>query len=79
MTTKVTIDVNGRYRATVVHKNMTDGSVLETRVVEGRYDGSPNPTGTSDFWLRHPANNVFEVTEEYIGDASAAEAQPTAG
>lgn len=71
MTTKVTIHVNGRYRATVVHKDSTDGMVLEQRVVEGNYEGSPNPSGESVFWLRHPANNSFEVTEEYIGEAQA--------
>jgi len=79
MTTSVTVSVNGRYRATVVHKDLTDGRVLNTTVVEGNYEGSTNPEGKQVFWLQHPANNAFEVTEEYIGDAPAAEAQPTAG
>lgn len=67
MTTKVTVDVNGRYRATVVQKN-SKGEQIARVLVEGRYEGSPNPSGTADFWMPHPAHSTFEITEDYIGE-----------
>jgi len=67
MTTTVKVHVNGRYRAHVIQRN-AEGSAVATRVVEGNYDGSPNPSGEHTFYLSHPANNTFEITEEYIGD-----------
>jgi hypothetical protein len=57
MTTKVTVFVNGRYRATVKQDD------LEPVTVEGNYDGG---TGTKDFWLKHPANSTFIVTEQHV-------------
>jgi hypothetical protein len=64
MTTSVKVHVNGRYRATVKQDD------LEPVIVEGNYEGSPNPTGLGTFYLRgnHPTKGTFEVTEEYIGD-----------
>jgi len=76
MTTDVKVHVNGRYRATVtVTKILADGSVAEpeTTVVEGNYDGSPNPGGEHTFWLGHPAQAMFEVREEYLGEKSVPE------
>jgi hypothetical protein len=63
MTTTVKVHVNGRYRATVKQDDR------DPVVVEGNYDGSPNPSGEQSFHLAHPANSTFVVTEEYIGDA----------
>lgn len=68
MTTTVKIHVNGRYRATVV-QTKADGTVLDPVTVEGAYDGSPNPTGYGYFYLSHPAEATFKVTEEYLGEA----------
>lgn len=65
MTTTVKIHVNGRYRATVVQTN-GDGVKAAPVVVEGNYDGSPNPSGEHSFHLYHPAIASFEVTEEYV-------------
>jgi hypothetical protein len=64
MTTSVKIHVNGQYRATVTQDE------LPPVVVEGNYEGSPNPSGEQTFWLRgnHPTAGKFEVVEEYIGD-----------
>jgi len=64
MTTSVRVHVNGRYRATVTQDD------LLSVVVEGNYDGSPNPSGEQTFWLRgsHPTAGKFEVVEEYVGD-----------
>lgn len=67
MTTKVTVHVNGRYRATVIQTN-SDGVKAEPYTVEGNYEGSPNPGGECSFYLPHPASATFEVTEEYLGD-----------
>lgn len=65
MTTSVRVHVNGRYRATVTQ----DG--VEPVVVEGNYDGSPNPSGEQTFYLHgsHPAQGNFRIVEEYVGDA----------
>lgn len=65
MTTTVKIHVNGRYRASVVQIN-ADGVKADPVVVEGNYEGSPNPSGEHSFHLYHPAIAAFEVTEEYI-------------
>lgn len=66
MTTTVKVHVNGRYRATVKQTH-ADGS-SETTIVEGNYEGSPNPTGEKSFYLHHPAQGTFEVSEEYLGE-----------
>ncbi|UGY13766.1 hypothetical protein HAP48_0035120 [Bradyrhizobium septentrionale] len=60
MTTTVTVHVNGRYRASV---KQDDG---EPVIVEGNYDGSPNPSGEARFHLPHPANSTFEISEEAV-------------
>jgi hypothetical protein len=60
MTTTVKIHVNGRYRATIKQNGQ------EPVVVEGNYEGSPNPGGEHSFHLPHPATATFEVTEEPV-------------
>jgi hypothetical protein len=60
MTTSVRVHVNGRYRATVKQDD------LDPVIVEGNYEGSSNPSGEKTFWLPHPANSKFIVTEEYV-------------
>lgn len=65
MTTTVKIHVNGRYRATVVKAN-ADGVKEPPVVVEGNYEGSPNPSGEHSFHLYHPAIASFDVTEESV-------------
>jgi len=60
MTTSIRIHVNGRFRATVKQDDK------EPVIVEGNYDGSPNPTGEHQFYLYHPAHSTFTVTEEYV-------------
>jgi hypothetical protein len=62
MTTTVKVQVNGRYRATVRQEGR------EPVIVEGKYDGSPNPTGEHSFYVPHPAKSTFEITEEYLGN-----------
>lgn len=74
MTTAINIHVNGRYRAKVEMNHMNGQSSVD--VVEGNYEGSPNPSGEKVFYLSHPADATFRVTEEYIGDAES-EAQIT--
>jgi hypothetical protein len=64
MTTSVKVHVNGRYRATVTQ------DYLPPVVVEGNYDGSPNPGGDHYFNLPHPAKSTFEIVEEYLDAAS---------
>lgn len=59
MTTTVKIHVNGKYRATV---NQDDKPPV---TVEGNYNGG---SGEKSFWLSHPANSTFVVTEEYVKD-----------
>lgn len=59
MTTTVKIHVNGKYRATVVQDDR------EPVIVEGNYNGG---SGEKSFWLAHPANSTFIVTEEYVVD-----------
>lgn len=76
MTTTIKINVNGRYRTTVKQTSQ-DGSTTET-VIEGNYEGSPNPGGTHFFYLGHPANASFEISEEYLGDPVPAQAGDTA-
>lgn len=68
MTTTVKIHVNGRYRATVVQTN-ADGVKAAPVIVEGNYEGTPNPGGERSFNLQHPAHSTFEVIEEYLGEA----------
>jgi hypothetical protein len=65
MTTTVKIHVNGRYRATVVQTN-ADGVESLPIVVEGNYEGSPNPSGEYSFHLYHPATASFAVTGEQV-------------
>lgn len=62
MTTTVKVHVNGRYRATVKQDD------LEPVIVEGNYEGSPNPSGEKVFYLSHPARSKFDITEEYVGE-----------
>ena len=70
MTTTVKIHVNGRYHATVVQTN-ADGVKAAPVIVEGNYNGSPNPSGEHSFHLYHPAIASFEVTEEYVPETPA--------
>lgn len=75
MTTTVKIHVNGRYRA-VVRQSLTDRSAFGSpTVIEGNYDGSPNPSGEGSFYLPHPALALFEIREFSI-DARAAADDP---
>lgn len=67
MTTQVTVDVNGRYVATVIRVD-ADGKPSAPVEVHGRYEGSPNPTGKHTFHCYHPAVVSFEITETYLGD-----------
>lgn len=67
MTTSVKVHVNGRYRATV-KQTTAEGRALDPVVVEGNYEGSTNPSGEHVFWLHHPAQSTFEISEEYVGD-----------
>lgn len=66
MTTTVKIHVNGRYRATVTQHNAGAKHPLPGVIVEGAYEGSPNPTGYGYFSLPHPAAATFTVVEEYV-------------
>lgn len=59
MTTTVKIHVNGKYRATVVQ------DAREPVTVEGNYNGG---SGEKSFYLSHPADSTFRVTEEYVAD-----------
>lgn len=59
MTTSVKVHVNGQYRATVKQDN------LDPVTVEGNYNGG---SGEHTFYLPHPANSMFVVTEEYVKD-----------
>ena len=77
MTTSVKVHVNGRYRATV-KQTMADGTPLKPVVVEGNYEGSPNPSGENVFWLTHPASSTFEISEEYVPEEPKAENAPSA-
>ncbi|MCK1501481.1 hypothetical protein [Bradyrhizobium sp. 188] len=72
MTTTVKVHVNGRYRATIVQRN-AEGTVVASHVVDGNYDGSPNPSGEISLWLTHPATGAFEVTEEYVPETPKVE------
>ncbi|UPT93904.1 hypothetical protein J4G48_0031840 [Bradyrhizobium barranii subsp. apii] len=60
MTTTVKVHVNGRYRATVKQDDR------EPVIVEGNYEGSPNPSGERSFHLPHPASGKFEISEEPV-------------
>ncbi len=59
MTTTVKVHVNGQYRATVTQ----DGKDPVT--VEGNYNGG---SGEKSFYLPHPAEATFHITEEYVAD-----------
>lgn len=59
MTTKITIHVNGQYRATVTQN---DNAPVE---VEGNYNGG---SGERVFWLQHGTKNTFVVDEKYVPD-----------
>lgn len=67
MTTTVKVHVNGRYRAHVTVSNKADEQGSQTVVVEGNYDGSPNPSGEMSFNLPHPAEAIFRISEEPVG------------
>lgn len=60
MTTSVRIHVGGRYRATVKQDDR------DPVVIEGNYEGSPNPSGEQTFYLPHPANSLFAISEEQV-------------
>ncbi len=66
MTTTVKVHVNGRDRATVKQDDR------DPVVVEGNYDGSPNPSGEMSFYLPHPAQGTFMISEEAVPEAAAA-------
>lgn len=59
MTTTVKVHVNGQYRATVVQDDR------EPVIVEGNYNGS---SGEKAFYLPHPAEGTFTITEERVAD-----------
>lgn len=66
MTTTIKVHVNGKYRATVTQEGKLPV------VVEGNYEGSPNPSGEKSFHLPHPATGTFVITEEAVTDESSA-------
>lgn len=59
MTTAVKVSVNGKYRATVTQDDR------EPVTVEGNYNGG---SGERTFWLAHPANSTFVITEQLVAD-----------
>lgn len=59
MTTTVKVHVNGQYRATVTQ----DGK--DPVEVEGNYNGG---SGEQSFYLPHPADSTFKITEVYVAD-----------
>lgn len=59
MTTTVKVHVNGKYRATVKQ------SGHDPVTVEGNYNGG---SGEKSFYLRHPANETFDISEEAVAD-----------
>jgi len=61
MTITVKVHVNGRYRANV-KATYANGHVHEA-VVEGNYEGSPNPSGEQSFSC-YPQPVTFEVSEK---------------
>ena len=62
MTITVKVHVNGKYRATVKQDDR------DPVIVDGNYEGSPNPSGEKSFYLSHPATGTFVVTEEAVSD-----------
>jgi len=66
MTTTVKVHVNGRYRATVKQTNASGLKQPDPVVVEGNYQGSPNPSGEHSFYLSHPAHSTFDISEEAV-------------
>jgi len=61
MTTTVKVHVNGKYRADVV-VTYANGHVVKD-VVEGNYEGSPNPGGEKSFSC-YPDPVSFWVSEK---------------
>ncbi len=61
MTTTVKVHVNGRYKADV-KVTYANGTVHEA-VVEGNYEGSPNPSGEQSFSC-YPAPVTFVISEK---------------
>lgn len=62
MTTTVKIHVGGKYRA---HVNVSHASgEQEEHIVDG--DGVEGASGEQSFYLRHPADAVFKVSEEPV-------------
>lgn len=59
MTTTVKVHVNGQYRATI---KQDDREPIE---VEGNYNGG---AGEKHFFLAHPANSTFVITEQFVSD-----------
>ena len=59
MTTTVKVHVNGQYRATVKQDDR------DPVVVEGNYNGG---SGEKAFYLPHPAQGTFVISEEYVED-----------
>lgn len=59
MTTTVKISVNGKYRTTVTQN---DHLPVE---IEGNYNGGK---GEHTFYLPHPANCTFVVSEKQVAD-----------
>lgn len=70
MTTTVKVHVNGRYRAMVKQDDRPPV------VVEGNYEGSPNPSGEKAFYLPHPAKGTFEISEEAVPQDTEGKAMP---
>lgn len=59
MTTTVKVHVNGKYRATVKQDDLV---FVE---IEGNYNGG---SGEKSFYLPHPAQATFEISEEPVAD-----------
>ncbi len=59
MTTIVKVHVNGQYRATV---KQDDRPPVE---IEGNYNGG---SGEKSFWMPHPADSTFVITETFVAD-----------
>lgn len=77
MTTTVKVHVNGRYRANVKVSHASGDQ--EELVVEGAYDGSPNPTGYGYVYMRHPADAVIRVSEEPVPAEENKQPEPSDG
>lgn len=63
MTISVKVHVNGHYRAIVEQEGHP------TRIIDGNYVGSPNPSGEGQIYLPHPVEKrTITITEEYLGE-----------